>query len=54
MVGDNTNQKEIDCLQIRSISNYVEARNKDNWKVGLAIENLNSWAIDFVEKHTMV
>lgn len=47
-------KEKIDCLQIRSISNYVEARNKDNWKIGLAIENLNSWAIDFVEKHTMV
>jgi futalosine hydrolase len=28
-------------LQIRSISNYVEPRNKDNWNIPLAIENLN-------------
>ena len=29
-------------LQIRSISNYVEARNRDNWNIPLAIENLNN------------
>lgn len=41
-------QLNIDCLQIRSVSNYVEPRNKDNWKIGLAIKNLNDWAIAFV------
>ncbi|PWS27794.1 futalosine hydrolase [Pedobacter yonginense] len=41
-------QEHIDCLQIRSISNYVEPRNKDKWKIGLAIKNLNDWAIAFV------
>jgi len=41
-------QLNIDCLQIRSISNYVEPRNKDNWKIGLAIKNLNDWAIAFI------
>lgn len=41
-------QEKIDCLQIRSISNYVEPRNKDNWKIGLAIKNLNGWAISFL------
>ena len=38
----------IDCIQVRSISNYVEPRNKDNWKIGLAIKNLNDWAIAFI------
>ncbi|MES2828938.1 MAG: futalosine hydrolase [Bacteroidota bacterium] len=38
----------VPCLQIRSISNYVEVRNKGNWNIGLAIENLNKWAIDFL------
>lgn len=38
----------IPCLQIRSISNYVEPRNKDGWKIGLAIKNLNEWAIGFL------
>ena len=41
-------QLNVDCLQIRSISNYVEPRNKDNWEIGLAIKNLNDWAIAFI------
>jgi futalosine hydrolase len=41
-------QERIDCLQVRSISNYVEPRNKDKWKIGLAIKNLNDWAIAFL------
>ncbi|MFW0714646.1 futalosine hydrolase [Pedobacter sp. N23S346] len=41
-------QSNIDCIQIRSISNYVEPRNKDNWKIGLAIKSLNDWAIAFI------
>lgn len=38
----------IPALQIRSISNYVEVRNKESWKIGLAIQNLNQWAIEFL------
>ena len=41
-------QYNIECLQIRSISNYVEPRNKENWKIGLAIKNLNDWSISFL------
>lgn len=40
----------IDCLQVRSISNYVEPRNKENWKMGLAITNLNNWLIKFISE----
>jgi hypothetical protein len=29
-------------MSIRSISNYVENRNKDNWKMMDAIESLNN------------
>ena len=32
----------ISCLQIRSISNKVEKRNKKNWNIALAIHNLNT------------
>ena len=32
---------KIPCLQIRSISNKVEIRNKENWNLELAISNLN-------------
>ncbi len=41
-------QQDIPCLQIRSISNYVEPRNKDAWKIAPAIKNLNDWAIEFL------
>ncbi|WP_442589476.1 futalosine hydrolase [Pedobacter sp. AW31-3R] len=43
-------QTAIPCLQIRSISNYVEERNRESWKIGLAIKNLNQWAIEFLTK----
>ena len=35
-------------LQIRAVSNYVEKRNRDNWKIGLAIQNLNNFAIELI------
>lgn len=39
----------VEGLQIRSISNYVEERNKDAWDIPLAIKNLNNELIKFVE-----
>lgn len=38
----------LPCIQIRSLSNYVESRNKDNWNIPLAIHNLNSWLIQYI------
>tara|TARA_B100000214_G_scaffold371707_1_gene348584 strand:+ start:10401 stop:10979 length:579 start_codon:yes stop_codon:yes gene_type:complete len=32
---------DVSCLQIRSISNKVEVRNKSKWDIDLAIRNLN-------------
>ena len=41
---------EVDSyLQIRSISNYVEPRNKDNWNIPLAIEELNKVLISLIK-----
>jgi futalosine hydrolase len=37
------------CIQIRAVSNYVEKRNRDNWQIGLAIKNLNTFAIDLID-----
>jgi len=34
-------QKKIPFVAIRSISNMVEPRNKENWHIDLAVENLN-------------
>ncbi len=44
-------QFNIPCLQIRAVSNYVEKRNRDNWQIGLAIKNLNTFAVEFL-KHS--
>jgi futalosine hydrolase len=42
----------VPCLQIRAVSNYVEKRNRDNWQIGLAIKNLNNFAIALLEELT--
>ncbi|WP_052598374.1 futalosine hydrolase [Aureispira sp. CCB-QB1] len=42
-------QHQIDCLQVRSVSNYVESRNKDNWNIPLAIDNLNKVAVEIID-----
>ncbi|HTM97387.1 MAG TPA: futalosine hydrolase [Pedobacter sp.] len=42
-------QMNIPVLQVRSISNYVEQRNKDAWQIGFAIKNLNEWLIKLIK-----
>ncbi|MFD1257908.1 futalosine hydrolase [Mucilaginibacter terrae] len=41
-------QAGVPALQIRAVSNYVEKRNRDAWKIGLAIENLNTFAVELL------
>lgn len=41
---------DVDALQIRSISNYVEPRNRANWKIDLAIDNLNDVLLSMIDK----
>lgn len=36
-------------LQLRAASNYVEPRNRENWQMALAINNLNKVLIDFLK-----
>ncbi|TCK83000.1 futalosine hydrolase [Albibacterium bauzanense] len=43
-------QEGISCLQVRSISNWVEKRNRSNWQIELAIKNLNDWLIKFSDE----
>ena len=43
-------QAGVPCMQIRAVSNYVEKRNRDTWQIGLAIKNLNKFAIRFIEE----
>jgi futalosine hydrolase len=38
----------ITCAQIRAISNKVERRNKDNWDIPLAVKNICSTALQFI------
>ena len=33
--------EQIPCMQFRSISNYIEPRNRESWNIGLAVKNLN-------------
>ncbi len=39
------------CIQVRAISNYVEERNRESWKIGLAVKNLNDWAVEFLTNY---
>ncbi len=38
--------KGIRCAQIRSISNVVEPRNRDNWELPLAVKQLNQFIME--------
>lgn len=39
-------KQQVPCIQLRAISNMVEVRNKNNWRLKEAIKNLN----DFLKK----
>jgi futalosine hydrolase len=41
-------QAGVACVQIRAVSNYVEKRNRDAWKIGLAVKNLNTFATELL------
>lgn len=41
---------KIPFLQLRTISNYVEVRDKSKWNIPLAVKNLNSTLREIVEK----
>jgi futalosine hydrolase len=39
----------VPALQIRAVSNYIEKRNREAWKIGLAVKNLNTFAINLLQ-----
>lgn len=41
--------EQVPFLQIRAISNYVEARNRESWDIPLAISNLNQVIQDMIQ-----
>lgn len=44
------NELQKSCIEIRSVSNYVERRNKENWDLPLSVKNLNEFLIRLVEQ----
>lgn len=40
---------KVPFLEIRSISNFVEPRNREAWQLGLAIDNLNRTLVEMLE-----
>jgi futalosine hydrolase len=42
--------KNIPFLSLRSISNYVEPRNKENWEIDTAVRNLNEEVIKILKE----
>lgn len=42
------NRFKIPCLQLRSVSNYMEKRNVKNWNIPLALRLLNEAAIELI------
>ncbi|MCK5823588.1 MAG: futalosine hydrolase [Bacteroidales bacterium] len=41
--------EKVSFIEIRAVSNYVEMRNKDNWNIPLAVNNLNKVLFDFIK-----
>jgi len=42
-------QEKVNFAEIRSVSNYVESRNEENWNIPLAVNNLNTRLISIFE-----
>jgi len=42
--------ENINCLQLRSISNYVKQRDKAEWNIPLAVRNLNLLMISYINE----
>jgi futalosine hydrolase len=40
----------VNCIQLRSVSNYVERRNKDNWNIPLALNNLHETSLKLLNE----
>ncbi len=42
-------QFKIEWNEVRSISNFIERRDRSKWNIPLAVKNLNEWLINFIE-----
>lgn len=45
---------QMDYLQLRSVSNHVEVRNKANWNIDLAIQNVNTELINLIKSYNQI
>lgn len=43
-------QCAIPTFQVRSISNYIEPRDRSKWDIPLAVQKLNEWLIKHIQK----
>lgn len=43
-------KSNLPVVQIRALSNYVEKRNRENWDIPLAVNNLNKYLINTISK----
>lgn len=43
-------RSDLPCIQIRAISNIVEKRNKENWQIEPALDNLSSTMSKFIKE----
>ena len=41
---------QLPCLQIRTVSNYVEKRNRKNWKIPMALDNLSAVVVNLLKE----
>ncbi|MGH2642580.1 MAG: futalosine hydrolase, partial [Chitinophagaceae bacterium] len=46
--------EKVKFIQIRSVSNYVEIRDRSQWEIALAIKNLNDFLIQWIENDTLL
>lgn len=46
-------REQVPFAQIRSISNYVEARDKSKWKIKDAVINLNKYIIQLLDQYSL-
>jgi futalosine hydrolase len=45
--------ENVDFMQIRSVSNYIEPRDRSKWRMQEAIQNLNIWVIQFLKNYDL-
>ncbi|NVO18794.1 MAG: futalosine hydrolase [Bacteroidetes bacterium] len=43
-------QEQLPCVQLRAVSNYVEARDTSKWDIKLAVAKLNQFVIEMLKK----